>query len=124
MEIKSPYSAVRVGDAPEGATPFRKKNGMLHFDPQNFRKIDYGHMFDQERGYRVYFKFADSNASNSWDPTDLLRWAQSTEIVNDEVADFVATCQQQARQCKRLNRLWKTMGRPENGVPMDAKGSA
>ena len=118
---------VRFGPAPPGSTPFCKQDGRVIFEPQNYRRMDYGHSFDPNRGYRVYFCFSDTPYfANTWEPKDLLRWCDdcSNPDENAEMKSLFAICRQQARQCVVLNREWKRRGRPQTGINMNTKGSA
>jgi hypothetical protein len=114
---------LRIGDAPPGSTPFYKDaEGRIGFDPQNYRRFDYGHTFDRERGYRVFFKFQDSHAANTWKPEDLIKWAEQ-QTCNKELEDLFRTCKRQAKQCIRLNREWIRRGKPTEGIEHADRGT-
>ncbi|WP_192252027.1 hypothetical protein [Mesorhizobium silamurunense] len=115
---------LRIGAAPPGSTPFYKAADGLHFNGQNGRMIDFGHTFDRERGYRVFFKFQDSPASNTWGPDSLLKWCDELTPTDDAQAQLKATAGRLARQCVKLNREWERLGKPASGVPTDPAGSA
>lgn len=122
-------SYVRVSGAPKGSTPFQKdKYGYLVFEGQGGRRFDYGHAFDEARGYRIFFSFSDTPAfKNTWGPESLLEWAASCEARSVTAQDqkFFRICKQQARQCIRLNEEWERLGCPSGGIPMDQpKGQA
>lgn len=113
---------VRVGPAPPGSTPFYRDANGVGFDGQNARKVDFGHSFDHERGYRVFFKFADSEAANTWKPEDLIRWCDF-EPKDDAQRELIRIAARQARQCIALNTEWQRLGRPAGGVPTAPAGS-
>lgn len=116
---------LRVGPALLGSTPFFKDAaGGLHFNSQNGRMIDFGHTFDHERGYRVFFKFADSIASNTWGPESLLKWCDELTPTDDGQRHLMATAGRLARQCVKLNQEWVRLGKPPGGVSTEPKGSA
>lgn len=115
---------LRVGSAPRGSTPFYKAAGGWHFNSQNGRLIEFGHTFDRERGYRVYFKFADADASNTWGPDSLLKWCDALTPTDDDQRLLKQTAGRLARQCATLNREWARLGKPTGGISTDPAGSA
>ncbi|WP_421792808.1 hypothetical protein [Hyphobacterium sp.] len=112
----------RISAAPDGSTPFVQTDKGLVFNGQLGRPIDYGHYFDDERGYRVFFGFRDSPAKNTWKPADLKRWAEGLAPVTDEDRALVDICLCQAIQCEMLNQYWETLGKPQGGIPMEEGG--
>lgn len=115
---------IRIGPALPGMVPFYKdKDGGVGFDGQNGRMIDWGHTFDAERGYRVFFKFRDSAGANTWSGESLLRWAD-LEPEDDAQRLLVKTSKRLAKQVIRMNEEWERLGKPIGGIPMDAKGRA
>ncbi|CAM5655823.1 hypothetical protein MAUB1S_11402 [Mycolicibacterium aubagnense] len=120
---------IRVGNAPKGSTPFYRADGQVYFDGQDGRQMDFGHAFDQQRGYRVFFAFRDAfkecGASSMWGPDSLLQWVASLPPTDDvALQGFKRIASQQAAQCITLNREWERLGRPAGGVPMTPKGNA
>lgn len=119
---------IRVGDAPRGSTPFYRAEDGLHFDGQNGRVMDYGHTFDRQRGYRVFFAFRDAfrdvGAVNIWGAESLQKWAEKLKPADDEQVQFQRIASSQAKQCIALNKEWERLGRPAAGVPMTPKGNA
>lgn len=115
---------LRVGDAPPGSTPFYRAADGLHFDGQNGRRIDYGHTFDRARGYRVFFKFSDSNASNTWAPDSLVQWCTEMRPADAGQRHLKMVSGQLARQCVTMNREWERLGKPVGGIPTEPKGRA
>lgn len=115
---------VRIGPAPPGSTPFYRADDGLHFDGQNHRMMDFGHTFDAERGYRVFFKFRDSASANTWGPESLLDWADKLVPTDPDQVSLKRIAAQQARQCIALNREWQRAGRPAGGIPTDPRGRA
>jgi hypothetical protein len=124
MTIAEFYGMFRVGPAPEGSTPFRKVDGRVIFDGQGGREIDYGHVFDRERGYRPFFKFRDEAASNTWGAESLLSWCESIEPQDHDQRSLRSVGRRLARQCIRMNREWERLGRPEQGLSLDPVGQA
>lgn len=108
----------RAGPAPKGATPFVKTpDGKVGFDGQNGRQVDFGHSFDPERGYRVFFCFADTPAfKNTWGGESLLSWACSLEPNNAGGRELQMRCRSLARQVIALNAEWERQGRPRGGI--------
>lgn len=119
---------IRVGNAPKGSTPFYRAEDGLHFDGQNGRVMDFGHTFDRQRGYRVFFAFRDAfqacGAANTFGADSLLKWAETLQPDGDEQFQFQRIAMQQARQCITLNQEWQRLGRPAGGVPMKPMGNA
>lgn len=115
---------LRVGPAWPGSTPFYQAVDGLHFNGQNGRMIDFGHTFDRERGYRVFFKFQDSAASNTWGPDSLLKWCSELRPADDDQRLLKGTAERLARQCVTLNREWDRLGKPPGGIPTEPAGSA
>lgn len=115
---------VRIGPALPGMCPFYKKDGKVHFDGQNYRRFDYGHSFDRNRGYCVAFKFQDSPAANTWDPESLLEWCGTVEPENTEVRDLLKIARRMAKQCIAMNKEWQFLACPCGGLDMTPKGRA
>lgn len=116
---------LRLPKAPEGTTPFRAlEGGGVEFDGQDGRRVDYGHVFDAARGYRVYFKFFDSPFSNTFGPESLKRWAETLEPADDTEAALKALCIEQAEQCLTLTAEWERIGRPAKGLDGQPGGRA
>ncbi|TIX64111.1 MAG: hypothetical protein E5V25_19355 [Mesorhizobium sp.] len=86
--------------------------------------IDFGHTFDNERGYRVFFKFANSIASNTWGPESLLKWCDELTPTDDDQRQLKATAGRLARQCVTMNHEWERIGRPAGGIPTEPAGRA
>ncbi len=109
---------VRVGDAAAGSTPFVKlADGTVKFDGRGGRDVDYGHSFDPDRGYRVFFGFKGSAAKNTWSGESLLSWAIGIEPGDDPALQRLVTdCRRLAKQVNALNAEWIRQGRPENGI--------
>lgn len=107
-----------------GLCPFYKDEaGAVVLDGQNNRMMDFGHTFDADRGYRVFFKFRDSVAANSWGHESLLKWLDFSPI-DGEQAELQRIAGRMARQVIIMNREWERLGRPSGGIRMDVKGSA
>lgn len=115
---------LRVGPALPGMCPFyRDEAGGVGFDGQNSRLMDYGHTFDRERGYRVYFKFRDSAAANTWSAESLLKWLVF-EPADVGQAQLQRIGRRLARQVIRLNREWERLGKPPHGISLEPAGRA
>lgn len=115
---------MRVGPALPGMSPFSKdSDGAVTFNGQQGRRIDWGHCFDADRGYRVFFKFRDSPAINTWDGEDLIRWCDFPPEDDDQKL-LIAVSTKLAQQVITMNREWVRIGRPVGGLPMEPKGRA
>lgn len=114
-----------VGPAAPGMSPFFKdQKGSVGFNGQNGRMIDWGHSFDAERGYRVFFKFQDSAAANTWGGESLTAWCDSFEPSDKDQVLLQDTSRQLAAQVIKMNAEWERLGRPIGGIPIEPKGRA
>ena len=100
--------------------PFYKdKKGRVVFNPRTNVKIDYGVMFSRERGYRVYFNYADTpELKNTWGTNSLRKYIKDAFVgVNTEMDHaakvYLATCD----LCDDMQRRWEAAGKPPEGVP-------
>lgn len=116
----------RAGAAPKGATPFVKEaDGGVRFDNRSGRQVDFGHAFDVQRGYRVFFCFADTPAfKNTWGGESLLSWATGIDPQNDADRQLQRECRRLARQVIALNAEWERQGRPRGGIVVGEAGHA
>lgn len=116
----------RSGPAPKGSTPFIKApDGGVGFNGQSGRKIDFGHSFDAERGYRVFFCFADTpQFKNTWGGESLLSWARTIQPHDDASRRLQTDCRRLARQVIALNTEWERQGRPRGGIVVREGGHA
>lgn len=117
---------VRIGPAPAGTVPFVKAaDGTVTFDGQGGRKVDFGHSFDSDRGYRVFFCFADTpHLKNTWGGDSLLTWANGLTPRDDAGRTLKAHCRRLANQVIALNAEWQRQGKPRTGIREREAGHA
>jgi hypothetical protein len=91
------------------------------------RVIATGHVFDENRGYRVTLKFLDSSNWNSLSveaARSVVRTLREQRIHNADAAALAAEIEQWADCCGRLNAGWVLMGSPSGGFDALAHGRA
>lgn len=102
----------------QGMTPF------VYFDRIGWQPnllpggvLDFGHRFDAGIGYRVFFKYVDSDDINAFPPAMAEALAEKVKRMPQpmykELAKNLTTA---AASCRKMNDLWAAAGAPDEPV--------
>lgn len=75
-------------------------------------KIEWGHAFDAERGWRVMLGFKDGRMRNSFPAEDARDLAKSIRSQGGDAPRLADALEEMADQVDRLQGLWIAAGRP------------